>query len=35
MPLASRAAQVHAALSDFDFELALQQLDAALAPSTT
>jgi PAS domain S-box-containing protein len=28
--LASRAAQVHAALSDFDFELALQQLDAAL-----
>ncbi|MDN4055289.1 MHYT domain-containing protein [Massilia sp. YIM B02763] len=28
--LASRVAQVHAALSDFDFELALQQLDAAL-----
>jgi PAS domain S-box-containing protein len=28
--LANRVAQVHAALSDFDFELALQQLDAAL-----
>jgi len=28
--LASRVAQVHAALGDFDFELALQQLDAAL-----
>ncbi|WP_296942280.1 MHYT domain-containing protein [uncultured Massilia sp.] len=28
--LASRVAQVHAALSDFDFELALQQLDATL-----
>jgi len=29
-PLAGRVAQVHAALSDFDFELALQQLDAVL-----
>jgi HPt (histidine-containing phosphotransfer) domain-containing protein len=29
-PLAARVAQVHAALSDFDFELALQQLDAVL-----
>jgi PAS domain S-box-containing protein len=28
--LAGRVAQVHAALSDFDFELALQQLDAVL-----
>ena len=28
--LAARVAQVHAALSDFDFELALQQLDAVL-----
>jgi PAS domain S-box-containing protein len=29
-PLAARAAQVHGALADFDFELALQQLDAVL-----
>jgi PAS domain S-box-containing protein len=29
-PLAARAAQVHAAIADFDFELALQQLDAVL-----
>jgi len=29
-PLATRVAQVHAALSDFDFALALQQLDAVL-----
>jgi hypothetical protein len=29
-PLASRAAQVHAAIADFDFDLALQQLDAVL-----
>jgi HPt (histidine-containing phosphotransfer) domain-containing protein len=29
-PLAVRAAQVHAAIADFDFELALQQLDAVL-----
>jgi hypothetical protein len=29
-PLATRAAQVHAAIADFDFELALQQLDAVL-----
>ncbi|HEX8784792.1 MAG TPA: MHYT domain-containing protein [Telluria sp.] len=29
-PLATRVAQVHAALSDFDFDLALQQLDAVL-----
>jgi PAS domain S-box-containing protein len=29
-PLAARVAQVHAALSDFDFALALQQLDAVL-----
>jgi hypothetical protein len=29
-PLAARVAQVHAALSDFDFDLALQQLDAVL-----
>jgi len=29
-PLAGRVAQVHAALSDFDFELAMQQLDAVL-----
>jgi PAS domain S-box-containing protein len=29
-PLAGRVAQVHSALSDFDFELALQQLDAVL-----
>ena len=30
-PLAGRVAQVHAAISDFDFDLALQQLDAVLA----
>ncbi|MFC5551801.1 MHYT domain-containing protein [Massilia aerilata] len=30
-PLAARAAQVHAAIADFDFDLALQQLDAVLA----
>jgi PAS domain S-box-containing protein len=30
-PLAARLAQVHAALADFDFDLALQQLDAVLA----
>ncbi len=30
-PLAARVAQVHAAISDFDFDLALQQLDAVLA----
>jgi len=30
-PLASRVAQVHAAISDFDFDLALQQLDTVLA----
>ena len=30
-PLAARLAQVHEALSDFDFDLALQQLDAVLA----
>jgi PAS domain S-box-containing protein len=29
-PLAARAAQVHAAIADFDFDLALQQLDAVL-----
>ena len=29
-PLATRAAQVHAAIADFDFDLALQQLDAVL-----
>jgi PAS domain S-box-containing protein len=29
-PLAARAAQVHGAIADFDFELALQQLDAVL-----
>jgi CheY-like chemotaxis protein/anti-sigma regulatory factor (Ser/Thr protein kinase) len=29
-PLASRAAQVHAAIADFDFDLALQQLDGVL-----
>jgi PAS domain S-box-containing protein len=29
-PLATRAAQVHAALADFDFDLALQQLDGVL-----
>jgi CheY-like chemotaxis protein len=29
-PLATRAAQVHGAIADFDFELALQQLDAVL-----
>jgi PAS domain S-box-containing protein len=29
-PLATRAAQVHAAIADFDFELALQQLDGVL-----
>ena len=26
----ARAAQVHAAIADFDFDLALQQLDAVL-----
>jgi hypothetical protein len=30
-PLAARVAQVHAAISDFEFDLALQQLDAVLA----
>jgi hypothetical protein len=30
-PLAGRVAQVHAAISDFEFDLALQQLDAVLA----
>jgi PAS domain S-box-containing protein len=30
-PLAGRLAQVHAALADFDFDLALQQLEAVLA----
>jgi HPt (histidine-containing phosphotransfer) domain-containing protein len=30
-PLASRVAQVHAAISDFEFDLALQQLDTVLA----
>jgi hypothetical protein len=30
-PLAARIAQVHAAISDFEFDLALQQLDAVLA----
>ena len=30
-PLAGRVAQVHAAIADFDFDLALQQLDAVLA----
>jgi PAS domain S-box-containing protein len=29
-PLAARAAQVHAAIADFEFDLALQQLDAVL-----
>jgi hypothetical protein len=29
-PLAGRVAQVHAAISDFEFDLALQQLDAVL-----
>jgi HPt (histidine-containing phosphotransfer) domain-containing protein len=29
-PLAARAAQVHAAIADFDFDLALQQLDAVM-----
>jgi PAS domain S-box-containing protein len=29
-PLATRAAQVHAAIADFDFDLALQQLDGVL-----
>jgi hypothetical protein len=29
-PLAARVAQVHSALSDFDFDLAVQQLDAVL-----
>jgi PAS domain S-box-containing protein len=29
-PLATRVAQVHSALSDFDFDLAVQQLDAVL-----
>ncbi|NIA56741.1 PAS domain S-box protein [Massilia sp. TW-1] len=30
-PLAARVAQVHTAISDFEFDLALQQLDAVLA----
>jgi HPt (histidine-containing phosphotransfer) domain-containing protein len=30
-PLAARVAQVHAAISDFEFDLALQQLDTVLA----
>jgi CheY-like chemotaxis protein len=30
-PLAAHVAQVHAAISDFEFDLALQQLDAVLA----
>jgi p-aminobenzoyl-glutamate transporter AbgT len=30
-PLAGRVAQVHEAISDFEFDLALQQLDAVLA----
>jgi len=30
-PLAARVAQVHAAIADFEFDLALQQLDAVLA----
>jgi len=34
-PLAARLAQVHAALADFDFDLAQQQLNAVLATMTS